>query len=259
MIVCIYSIVIFVATFLGAIAGLGGGVIIKPILDLLGFHDISNISFISTVAVFSMSMYAIVKNIVAGEKIPWQLIVLIALGAMVGGNVGNYTFNKILEIFPATLLSILQAMILTLLLVFVLINMNKDIYKWHIKNKYAFIIVGIILGFISSFLGIGGGPINVAIFVLLFNLELKQAIICSLATIVFSQGSKLITIAISTGFEMYDIKVLFYIIPIAIIGGVLGSYFNKKIAAHSIQRVFNITIVGIIILNIIIVVRNIIC
>ena len=34
----IYGIVIFAATFLGAFVGLGGGVIIKPLLDLIG-HD----------------------------------------------------------------------------------------------------------------------------------------------------------------------------------------------------------------------------
>ena len=38
MIGIIYAIVIFIATFLGACAGLGGGVIIKPVLDLSLIH-----------------------------------------------------------------------------------------------------------------------------------------------------------------------------------------------------------------------------
>ena len=36
MVVVIYSLVIVIATVLGAIAGLGGGVIIKPLFDLIG-------------------------------------------------------------------------------------------------------------------------------------------------------------------------------------------------------------------------------
>ena len=43
MIGIIYAIVIFIATFLGACAGLGGGVIIKPVLDFIGAHDLYDV------------------------------------------------------------------------------------------------------------------------------------------------------------------------------------------------------------------------
>ena len=54
MVVVIYSLVIVIATVLGAIAGLGGGVIIKPLFDLIGAHQASTIGFYSSVAVFTM-------------------------------------------------------------------------------------------------------------------------------------------------------------------------------------------------------------
>ena len=55
MIVIIYGLIIIVATTLGAFVGLGGGVIIKPILDLIGHDTIDVVNFISSCSVFSMS------------------------------------------------------------------------------------------------------------------------------------------------------------------------------------------------------------
>lgn len=54
MLYLIYALVIIVATSLGAVAGLGGGVIIKPLLDLVGAHDAAAINIYSSVAVFVM-------------------------------------------------------------------------------------------------------------------------------------------------------------------------------------------------------------
>ena len=50
----IYALVIIVATSLEAVAGLDGGVIIKPLLDLAGAHDAATININRSVAVFVM-------------------------------------------------------------------------------------------------------------------------------------------------------------------------------------------------------------
>ena len=44
----IYFLVGIIATTIGAISGIGGGVIIKPVLDTLGNYDISTISILSS-------------------------------------------------------------------------------------------------------------------------------------------------------------------------------------------------------------------
>ncbi len=60
MIGLIYFVVIVLANTVGAISGMGGGVLIKPILDLIGVHSVAGISFYSTVAVFTMSIVSTV-------------------------------------------------------------------------------------------------------------------------------------------------------------------------------------------------------
>ena len=66
MIIILHSIIVLVATTLGAIAGLGGGVIIKPFFDTLGIFNTSTIAFYSSVAVLTMSVVSIIKQIKSG-------------------------------------------------------------------------------------------------------------------------------------------------------------------------------------------------
>ncbi len=91
---------------------------------------------------------------------------------------------------------------------------------------------GLILGFLASLLGIGGGPINVSLLMLLFSISIKDATVYSICTILFSQFAKLLTIALTTGFSRYDLTILWFVIPAAIIGGLLGQnsvmFYHQK-------------------------------
>ena len=57
-----YVLIVFVATFLGAAVGLGGGVIIKPCFDLINMHNTATIGVYSAMAVFTMSIVSIYKQ-----------------------------------------------------------------------------------------------------------------------------------------------------------------------------------------------------
>ena len=46
MITLLYTLIILIATTAGALGGLGGGVIIKPLFDAIGVHDASTVEFI---------------------------------------------------------------------------------------------------------------------------------------------------------------------------------------------------------------------
>ncbi len=250
MIGIIYAIVIFIATFLGACAGLGGGVIIKPVLDFIGAHDLATISFLSASAVFTMSVYSTIKQIRNKVKFDYAMILLISIGAIFGGNLGSSLFNMLLGIMDEGLLKAMQAIMLAVLLIIVLVNMNGSFKTYQIKNKPVMLIIGLILGALSSFLGIGGGPINVAVFVFFFSIDMKTATVYSIATILFSQGSKLFSIATSTGFGVFDLSLLFYTLPAAVLGGIVGTFVNKRSDEKVIRTIFNVTVAFLILLNI---------
>jgi len=53
---------------------------------------------------------------------------------------------------------------------------------------------GIIMGMIGAFLGIGGGPINMALLMFGFGYGIKEAGVKSIVVILFSQSSALISL-----------------------------------------------------------------
>lgn len=245
----IYIIIVLLATIIGSSSGLGGGVIIKPCLDFLAYHDIANISFISSCAVFSMSLYSTYRHFRMGTEIKYKIVLFISLGSMLGGKLGNAAFNVLLKLIGSVTLQKAQSLIMVMLLLLVMVSVK---YKVQIKTKQGpimSIVVGLCLGFISAFIGIGGGPINVAAYMILYGVDIKEASVLSLATILFAQSSNLMTTQINGGFIRFDVKILKLVIPSALVGASIGTKLNKVLKESSIQSIFMGTLIFLIILN----------
>lgn len=244
----VFLVICFAASVIGAISGIGGGVIIKPLLDAATTLDSSTISFLSACAVFSMSLATTVRYAFKRMKIGKSTIFL-GIGSAVGGVLGTYVFRfMVCQINRDELIKLIQNVILLILLFLILLYMNQRNRKqFHTHGTWIILIVGIALGCLSSFLGIGGGPINVAILTLLFAMPIKEASIHSVILILFSQSTKLLTTLVTAAIpSAVEPSMLFYIIPAAIIGGLLGSLINKKMNRIHITQAYNAVMVFII-------------
>lgn len=116
--------------------------------------------------------------------------------------------------------------------------------------------MGVFLGICSSFLGIGGGPINVALIIYLFSFDTKTATVCSLVTILFAQISKLTTVALTTGFGVFDLSIAPVMIVGAIAGGFIGASLNKKCSEAAVEKAFNAVQLLVLAISIFNIVRN---
>ena len=122
---------------------------------------------------------------------------------------------------------------------------------WEIENPVITTITGAGLGTAAAFLGIGGGPINVAVVVMFLAIEIRDAAVVSILIILFSQGAKLSTIALTSGFGGYEgLHKLFFMIPGGVAGGLFGAIMNRKIDKKFIHYTYNIILVLVILLNI---------
>lgn len=243
----IYFLIAILATSIGAGAGIGGGVIIKPALDALGGYDVFVIGVLSSATILAMAIVSIFKCSKQGSKFDTTLVVL-ALGAVAGGFLGKEIFSFAYSIINGDLLTTIQAAIIILLLVIVLFR--KKLPDWHIKNKIAIFSIGLILGTLSAFLGIGGGPINVAVLCMFFAMDIKKAATGSIFIILFAQLTKLVTITFTSGFGAFDYSMLYYMIPGGILGGFLGSWLKHKLEDKHIEVIFLAVVIGVILLNV---------
>lgn len=238
----IYFLIAIGAATVGAMTGMGGGVIIKPLMDVLQDFDVELIGILSSITVFFMSSVSIGKRLWARTPIPVATVLPLAIGSVVGGYLGQWILRTVILIFPIqSLVTVIQNALLAILILFVYLYMrNKNhIAGKHLSGVPVSLLVGCFLGLCSSFLGIGGGPINVALIVYLYSVPTKTATIFSLVTILFAQASKLLTIALSTGFACYNLSVAPVMVAGGIAGGFLGTTLNRRATERTVEQMFN--------------------
>lgn len=247
----LFFIVSFLASIAGAICGIGGGVIIKPVLDVFGWMSVSSISFLSGCTVLSMSCYSVGKSMINREKqIEIKTATPLAIGAALGGVVGKQMFTAIKQMFEdPNKVGAVQAICLLLITAGTMAyTLFKSKIKTHnVKNPVTCSIIGFVLGIFSSFLGIGGGPINLVVLFFFFSMETKTAAANSLYIILFSQLTSLISTLVTNTVPEFDFLVLALMVCGGIFGGIVGRKVNKHIESKTVDKLF-IVLMGIIII-----------
>ena len=247
MIGILYFIVIVLANTVGAVSGMGGGVIIKPIFDFIGAHDVAAISFYSATAVFTMSVISTTRQLTSGRKFNWEIVSWVSVGAVLGGSFGNLAFEAFFSWFGnKDIVQLIQIALTMGTLIFAFMYTKYNWKNFQFTHVIWYFSCGLILGFLASLLGIGGGPINVSLLMLLFSISIKDATVYSICTILFS---KLLTIALTTGFSRYDLTILWFVIPAAIIGGLLGAKLSNVLSPEKVTIVFQSVILLVLFIN----------
>ncbi|MEG0579680.1 MAG: TSUP family transporter, partial [Niameybacter sp.] len=162
----IYFLICLGASVLGAISGIGGGVIIKPVMDALGTLDVSVISFLSGCTVLSMTIMTLYRNRNSEVKIDKYKGTHLAIGAALGGLLGKQLFDMVKVLSGnANIAGAVQSFLLALVTIGVLLFTLKKakIRPRQVESGILSLIIGFALGSLSAFLGIGGGPINLAV------------------------------------------------------------------------------------------------
>jgi uncharacterized membrane protein YfcA len=93
MIQFVLIIIALLATLIGATTGIGGGIVIKTLYDVIGVHSILEIGFYTTVVVFTMCIISIFKQYRNGFKYDLPVLSFISLGSMAGGYLGDWLLN----------------------------------------------------------------------------------------------------------------------------------------------------------------------
>lgn len=251
--IAVILLIVLIATTVGSISGVGGGVLIKPVLDAVTDLTSSQISFLSGTTVLIMTIVSLLRTKNLKSILSIQTVFL-GLGAAVGGLAGKELFNLLkAAVSKDSLVFIAQNAVLAIMVVTVLIyTIKKDtIKKLSITNKFTVTAAGLFLGILSSFLGIGGGPINIMALSYLFSMDTKTCVVNSLFTIFLSQSFSFMSTAI-TGFPQVDFVLLAEMGLLGVIGAIIGKNLSRKMDSRKTDILFiclNIVIIAITIFN----------
>ena len=240
----IFFPVSLIASIIGSICGVGGGVFMKPTLDALNVLPVNTITFLSTCTVISMAFYNVASSALSSKDndnlIDWNLTTWLAIGSAIGGLLGKTIYSNIKNLSSnPEMVGGYQAIALFIAIFFTFTYaLNKyNIKGMKLRNPLILIILGFILGTVSSFVGIGGGPINLAVLYFFFSMSTKTAAANSIYMILISQASSLMMTFISgnvpQGILSFDITLwamMIGMILCGIYGGKIGKIFNKKLS-----------------------------
>lgn len=239
--VAIFFIISVVASTIGAISGIGGGVIIKPVLDATGLLSVSTISFMSGTTVLIMATVSLIRSSNNGVQLDKRHSTPLAIGAALGGIAGKAIFDFVREAVAAeNLLGAVQAALLLLITVgvFVYVKYKHKVTSHHVKNILVCLGIGLLLGMISAFLGIGGGPINIAVLYFLFSMDAKTSAKNSLYVIWFSQVTSLVLTIATGAVPEFSWPALVLMGAGGVIGAIVGSHIVKRVNDQTVERVF---------------------
>lgn len=246
----------FLASTVGAVCGIGGGVIIKPVLDLFRLETVAAINFLSGCTVLAMSSYSVIRARLSRDRRVSRATGLpLALGAAAGGLLGSRLFAAVRALSGnlGAVGSIQAACLAAVTAGTLLYTLNRRrIPALRVENRLCCGAIGLSLGCMSSFLGIGGGPINLAALYFFFGMDTKTAAANSLYIIFFSQLFNLLLTLAASAVPPFRPAALALMAAGGVGGGIAGRALNQKIDEAQVDRLFillMVVIVGLSIFN----------
>lgn len=236
MLQVITHIITFFACMIGTVSGMGGGIIIKPVLDATGQISVAAVTFLSGVTVIMMTIWTLGKTIVLKESVlSARNTTLLAISAAVGGLFGKQAYSMTAALFPTpNMAGGVQAALLLMATIATLIYTicKEHVHAKKISSIAVIIVIGLVLGILGAFMGIGGGPFNVAVLQHFFSMKTKTATQNSLLIVLFSQLSSVLKTVVSGSIPQFPLNILIGMVIVGILGSEVGRRINKKVDEH---------------------------
>ncbi len=249
------------AGFVGSILGLGGGIIMVPMLDLLVGFDIKEAAASSIIAVIGTSMMS--SSTYIDKKLARTDIALyLVLPSLVGSFIGMYSVINL----PSSIVRIMFGVILLYSLYY--INKKRELTRAILRYtevnkedndsvhtyydealgievpykqkslKYAVALM-FLSGFTASMFGVGGGIVNVPVLALIVGLPIKVAVATSTVIILFTATTSAL-LQLKYGYTVTWAAGILFVG--AIIGSRTGSKIMNRLQSDLIRKAFMVAI-----------------
>lgn len=155
----------FVTGVLSGMFGVGGGILMVPMLMLLGMPQ-RLAAGTSTTAILPAAIVGATGYGLSGQ-VDWLAGLLLALGVVVGAQVGSLALSRIDK--SVLFWIFLAFMLINIVSLWLTIPQRDDVIELTAVTAIALVGVGVFIGALAGLLGIGGGVILVPILMSIFG------------------------------------------------------------------------------------------
>ncbi|PXF55673.1 MAG: hypothetical protein C4B58_14720 [Deltaproteobacteria bacterium] len=229
----------FVVALFSAGIGIGGGVLLVPILISVFKFDFKKAASTSLATIIPISFIGSISHFVLFLNIPdlryyFMFIPMCILGAILGGKaLHKWKVRWLKFVFSLFLLLVSLKMLGVFDLVSLVYGNLYDIL--FTIESFIIMLFGIIIGFIAMLLGIGCGLLIVPFYVIIIDLDIHEAIKLSLTTMFFLTFSSTM---IHSRLKTLDIIPLKNLIIPALLGAVTGAIISSHLSAPILKQIF---------------------
>jgi len=216
-------ILVLVGILVGTLSGffgIGGGMILIPILMLLGI-DIKTAIGISIVQMVFSSFYGSYLNYKKGSLILGEGV-WVGIGGFIGGAIGAYTSDLV----PERILQYLFLGLLFFALYRLFSSKVSDSGEVKTLSSVVLFIVGFIIGIFAISLGVGGSILLTPILAGFLHYPIKKAVSAGLFFVAFSSVAGLF-MKLSTG--TIDLGKGIYVAVASLIGVYIGIWLKDHV------------------------------
>ena len=247
---------------IAGMVGIGGGIVFVPVLYILLPYTPIDISQVSYLAIGTSLFAASISSLSSGtnhlisSNVDKKKAILFASGSVLAAVISPFFVIGIKPVVLHWIFAAVFVLILSKMLYDISSTKKKKNEKpKFILNEYYLILIGIVVGMVSAFAGIGGGSIYVAILMFVFALDIKNAVGTSSVVVAFTAISGSISYLIQSPNGVIAPFQLGYVyliagVPLGI-GAAVGAYIGVKIVVKSssdtIKKVFTLLLLVIVI------------
>ena len=242
----------FIVGFMSGLFGVGGGFLMTPLLIFMGIPPATAVGTESVQILGSSVSGAMAHGL--KKNIDYEIGAFLLIGGIFGSTLGVILFNFLkesgnIDLIIKFLYILFLAIIGTLMLVESTISLVKEKtvktpskrrsrtildllpFKLKFRNSKIFIsillpiFVGIFVGLLSAFMGVGGGFVMVPAMIYIFKMGTVLAIGTSLFQIVF------VTLNVSILHATFNYSVDLILAIFLLIGGVIGAQYGSKLTS----------------------------
>lgn len=224
-----------VAGFSSAALGIGGGVVMVPVLVILFRYEIKKAIGTSLATIVPTSLIGILAHYsIESSNIKFLTALFIVMGSIIGARFGatlaNKIRGKILRRSFALLLLFVGLKLTNIVRIPTEVVSNITVYP-------LLIVLGLVAGSGSALFGIGGGIIMVPVLNLFFGFSMHEAIATSLMVILPTTFAGAM---FHRKFDNINNQAIKFLIPTALVGAVFGAIFANSLPSGTLKIIFGI-------------------